>query len=558
MNLVGKFKLNGILYGIGIKEDKYYVGRVKDKKIYTYLSDNEKIVISSILDQLTPGRDLVEVTSVTIEDRIYKTYYNPSKSMFLFNPKPNESDLKFLNSTYNNQSEYLFNNNVNQTNNYFKRLVKLGKKTVVVILSSAFLLGNAQVVKADTNANLIDDNKFINIVDDTINYDISSDELDDGLVVEYPSEKDLSNLDVNTLSIEDVRKLVNSAITGNINLSEQEKSLMLSNSTIILDNYKYMDLALILDNLNTLKIVYNQEEKQHETWNTGISGTYNWYLNEIDFYNVTNLEEVDITVFVHEMYHMLQTYDGSYSSFFVEGTNALAVDEYLGTEYSYAENRNVIKLLGEIIDKEVIKQYYFTGDFTGIRKALLDIIPDYELVWKFVGLCYQFDCTSYQDVNKNKIVEQLNNVLATYYEAKYGKSIDDDLVALLYYNSNSFLQKVGELNDIQPDLRGNIMEIKDPSIINPSKVNDNYKIVIDYENIDVSKNIDHYEGWSRDEALKNGAINSVDGEDVVIYNDAYIDKLTNKVMIPVYRPTFNFKTIELDSSNRYLDTQLKK
>ena len=142
MEIIGKFKLNNIIYGIGMKENKYYVGKIKDNKLYTFLTDEEKKVVNFILDQLTPGNDLVEVTPVTVSNRVYSTFYNSSKKIFLFKPFPNENDLKYLNSIYNNQKEYLYNTAFNKENNYFKRFVKLGKKIVVVLLSSAFFLSS--------------------------------------------------------------------------------------------------------------------------------------------------------------------------------------------------------------------------------------------------------------------------------------------------------------------------------------------------------------------------------------------------------------------------------
>ena len=538
MKIVGKFKLNDIVYGIGIKDNKYFVGRIKDDKLYTFLTDEEKNVVNLILDRLTPGSDLVEVTPVMIEDRIYKTYYNPSKSMFLFNPKPNESDLKFLNSTYNNQSEYLFNNNVNQTNNYFKRLVKLGKKTVVVILSSAFLLGNAQVVKADTNASEFNTIQVIH-----------NDELDNSLISEYINEE-LPKLEVDLLTRYDVQDLVYTAIKNNTNLSIDEKILLLKYSTIVLDNYKYMDLARVLNSLNKLTIHYYSFNFTDSVWQVSLSGTCNSFTNEIKFYNVENFEQVSKKVFAHEVCHLFQpTFKNEYSSFFVEGTNSITVEDYFGTDRSYEDNNKIIRLLGEIIGKDVIKQYYFVGDLNVIKEALLAIIPDQALVDKFISLTHQFDSTSYQEDQHQLINRQMRNILATFYEAKYNRKIEDDLVALYYYNEKEFVKKM-DSGEMSQGYDGYVSVEENPHIVNKREKDEKYGFTITYNKID------HYDAIDREDAIEQGIIAQDNGEDILIFTDCYINKLTNKVMVPVVK-TFD-KKFEFNETNRYLNSTLSR
>lgn len=547
MEIVGKFKLNNIIYGIGVKNNKYFTGRIKDGKLYTFLTEEEKNIINLILDQLTPGRDIVEVTPVTIKDNTYKTYYNVSKNIFLFNPVPNERDLKFLNSTYNNQNEYLFNNNFVQTNNYFKRLVKLGKKTIVVLLSSAFLLSNAQVVKADTNVNQINENKLVNVVDDTLNYDISGDELDDNLVNEYINDE-LSKLDVNSLTRVDVQDLVTNAIYGNANLSEEEKKLVLKYSTVVLDNYKYMDLSRVLNSLNKLTIVYNPFSYTNPVLQAGVAGMCNLYENKIDFYHVENLEQVVESVFAHEVCHLFQNLNGEYTSFFIEGTNSLTVNEYCCEDTSYSDNKNIIGFLGEIIDKDLIKQYYFAGNLNGIRNALYEIVPDYTLVERFISLTRQFDETSIRGNNRKILMAQMKNILATFYEAKYNRKIEDDLVALYYYNEKSFIKKIAP-DDITQYSDYYIKEKKQPNIINKTENDDKYDFTVIYNKID------HYDAIDRETAIEQGIIVHENGEDILPFA-GYVDPLTNKVVMP--STSVSSKKLELDNTNRYVNSDLTR
>ena len=139
MKIVGKFKLGRNIYAIVLKNDKYRVGRLEGNLVNYNLSDEEKKVITVIVDKLLPKNNGIKIISLKINNTVYDI--NVCDNICMFNPVPNESDLIILNNIFNSQSECVYAGSfLNKDNKFIKRFLKLGKRTLLVLLSSTMLL----------------------------------------------------------------------------------------------------------------------------------------------------------------------------------------------------------------------------------------------------------------------------------------------------------------------------------------------------------------------------------------------------------------------------------
>lgn len=544
MQLIGKFKLNNIIYGIGINNDKYYVGKLKNNKLYTYLSDDEKTLVNYILDSLTPNKNIIEVTSVTLNDNQYKLFFNYGKNIFLFNPTNNINDLSLLNCMFNNQNEYvsLQKDNINNKS-YFKRLVKAGKKTILVFLSSTFMLSNASVVKADVlDANKVDETKLVNIVDTNVTYDVSTDFLDDDFIYELPEVSyNYEQEDLVTFN------RLKAAVNQNSNLKQEEKDLINQNLDIIMENKEFLNYPMVMSRLRTLKVEYTPKSKFYDVWNTKIAGEYYPNDNLIKIYKSTSLNDENKETFVHEFYHSLQ--NNVNNSFIIEALNSMCVNEYYGYDGSYEDRKEVIRLLSLVVGNDSLRQLNFNYSDELLVSILTNIIPDESLAENFLAHTYLYSSMDANTEKAKNLLSYMKDTISTYYEAKYNKNMDDDLLALMLKDKNEFAKRVGELNGIPSNYDISIIWTNEPNLIKRDSAIKNYSANL--LATDPDNKISHYNALDREEAQLMGYLN--DGK---LDFNCYVDKTTGKIMIPVYEE--QIITFEINESNRYLNNGIKR
>lgn len=108
--------------------------KVNDEKV----SEKNRSVLYEVLNALTAGDNLLEVCNIRYSDRDYAIYKDSDKNIFL--PIPfDPAIIFFLNKTFNAQSDFVNYNGYNLKDS-FKRLVKIGKQTVVVLLATSICL----------------------------------------------------------------------------------------------------------------------------------------------------------------------------------------------------------------------------------------------------------------------------------------------------------------------------------------------------------------------------------------------------------------------------------
>ena len=595
MKIIAKFKLGKVMYVIVLKNNKYKVGRLTNNIVNYNLSNQEKTLITHVINGILPNNFKTILFPIKVNGNKYDV--SVSNGIYEFYPVPNMDDLKVLNNLLNNQNEFVyFGKNSNTDSNYVKRFVNLGKKTVLVLLSATILLSSTSCMKSDIEeqfnddkeiiSELPDDDKIITIIDEPSLENeeidvIEIDELTNEVVEEIQNDFDNKEKEIevalntdnitetleteNNISEENIVKQYNfndflEAVNSNPNLTEAEKNHILSCSFIFEDNYGYYTYENILKSLGTLKVEYTSEKIG------SLGGTYTSGKNLIKMYDSTCYEDASFEVFSHEFSHLIQASNNycttNYNTFLDEGTNEIATIEYYYADEknppsnSYSFQCSIVRALSLILGDDIIKKYYNFNDTREIEQALYKIYPDEERVTKFLDMLVyyqnlQLDVTYARESNNEEVFKEIENYvkqeLRFYYETKYQRSVEDDLLMLYFVDYDGLVEKIKTLYNVEEAESYTIMMREKPNIISTAKRDVNYTLEFQ-SNYTIGYDVESYED------CLNGGLIDEEGNTYIV--GLIIDKENNQVLRPHYG--LNSFEIEMNDANRYVSDNLSR
>lgn len=239
----------------------------------------------------------------------------------------------------------------------------------------------------------------------------------------------------------------------------------------VFDEYhQYMNLELVKERLQKLKIVYNKESNEEDE---SIAGTFNRETSEINMYGVESEEELEKKLFkietlYHELFHLLQ--DEKDYSYLTELSNEAftretirrmvkygLLDEELikrpyGYEFGVGYDRHMYLFynLAEMLPRETLCILQFRKDENSAVKALMEIDKnDLKSMEQLRANCLvellgnlEFDKKAkYRYVNEEKNILDLLNY---YYKEKNGIQIGADLPSALI-NMNEYVNVDDEI-----------------------------------------------------------------------------------------------------------------
>lgn len=596
MVVIGKFKLGSKTYAILDNNGKYLVGRLNKGKVSFKFNNEEKILIKEVIKRIIPVNDGVKLVPVTVNGNKYDIRFDRSTNVFMFSPEPNTNDLSILNNIFNNQHLEVYLGFIDKNNAYIKRFIKLGKKTLLVLLSSSILLSTTSCMKNDIEEQLdndidieyeevldnIEDDKLINIIEEEPNIEIEViDELDqdyleevqnslDNNVKEEKVEEVQENFDNNIKEDVELEEIgdkednfdfskIEEAINSNPNLSEEEKNVVLSCPEIFEDGYGYYNNDNLMEKLKSFQIKYINEI------NGTTGGTYNLYDNVIKIYKTDRFSYEYNSVLTHEFCHLIQDtntpdfIDFSWSAFLLEGVNVITNNEYYGNgsksyDNAYPFNVKCVKSLCEILGSDVIKEYNYYLNADKIIESLTLLDNNYEKAATLIDYLNTYwslylgnDSIEY-DIKD--IEDIITNELSYYYEIKFNRSVDDDLIMLYYLDSALFREKAGETFEISDEYSDVVNEISSKGVINPRLMNEPYVFEVEKDPVLIG-----YDGIPLNEAIENGLVLE-DGS--TFFADCYIDYENNMFMRAMYSYDDTKITFEINESNRYLNNDLSR
>ncbi len=357
-----------------------------------------------------------------------------------------------------------------------------------------------------------------------------------GIVINHLSQKKRNHLEtlkrielsINSTN-EDVYNSINNALRINSYLNDKERNIISSYSWVFLNNKNNIDLEYFIKCLSTLKIVYDINEKC-ENGTVSVNGSYNTEKNTITFYHSNNIDDVELSTFTHEMFHVMQKIcKTDYNSFLIETVNTIFNEEYTGTHEnsSYTSYYNFTKMLIEIIGKEPFRKYECYTDITPIINELVNIDGSEREAYNLLCNldCYKnlieqikYDGSYFDNIkitNLEKLNKDIINQISNYYEKKYNRIIENDLIMLYYYDYSKFCSKLCErLND---------------SNSNVTLVNNNIDYFIDNYCTNLIVSIESYAKVKCINIDKDGVSNIKD-EDSLKYTYSYIIDESNRYL----------------------------
>lgn len=530
METILKFKYDNKDYALVKDNDEFIMGYFDNDIFNSHLLEEEKKLISLVLSQITPSNNLLKLKPIVWDDKSYDMYVDLKTNFRLFSPIPESSVLSKLNLIFNNQSDILYLGSTNKEQ-YIQKLVKVGRKTVIILITATTILSTIPRVNA------------------------------------YAYEKTLPTKTLNISAQSDMIYFFQKAIQDNPNLSMEEKNMLLNNSNYIKDNQAYMDFNRLINTFSSIKGYDNVDQNK---LNNGIQGSY--YAKDNTFYIYTNDENKKKFTITHEMLHATQDILGhpNFNSFFVESTNVLYNNEYFGNDYSYdtsyAENIEMAKAIVEIIGSKPFMQYQNTTDESYIINALQAIIPDdekaqtlsndlrnYISLWKQIKIVNQPDVNNLI-LNAKNTKQEITQLIGEYYEAKYQRPIESDLLMQYYLNRENFNQLIATQYNVNYDSKFLNNYLTTPEL--KYYFNSAYTKERNGITIKIPKDIvEEYKTCSIKSALVNQLVEEVDGKYVA--TDERVTILPdNTVKYPTLSPS-GYQEIRIDDTNRIVDTLQK-
>lgn len=646
--IVGKFIVNGKVFVITRVNNKFWVGKKENSKINYDLSNLDKKIAFKVLEGITPQGKERFIINTAVNGKTFDVYFQRESKTYSFKPLPSTLDLSKLNRIFNNQNEFCLSGNF-KNSNFYKRLVKFGKQTVVVAFVASLNLGLATSILSDVKTQFINDK--VNVTEQEVSLqvldnassieDIIPDDFTDLTKVQLTDEmvdsdsllSDLSNvadeaLDNEALATGDIPEDANMAPDnffdefegGYGNEENLDSDIKIGNVSDYADMYKSLPNILGEERLNKIKhyldanpyltdaekefffsnkeflsyakLSLNEEDLKrfadlkiiyHPESNGFIEGTYSdksyfengnlVYDDVIDIYNASNFEVSSEGVLNHEYSHFIEFLSSNFnaskvspSSFFMEGINTIYTNEFFGVQnkhegYDQSSYNEflvpVIHTLMEIVGTEVVEKIYTENSMDYVVAELEKIVPDKNMIDTFLDDTYSYGQMELSEERGSELQEDLQRKIieeiSAFYEAKYGKKAEDDLLVSYYLNfdnlNSNWFAAVGleENEDNTFNMRMKTLKSA-PYYVNPKYNKNPRKYIFD------APTAHHFEYYTyeKDDLLSYAQLNGwdiVDG-DVVIPEGVKVSE-NGEFLVP-YIAFSDYQEFIIDDNNRYI------
>ncbi len=437
MQVLIKFDYNNKNYLVS-KEDGKILFKVNNSLDITL---EDKRVFNKVINSLVPTKaDFIH--RIRFNNTYLDIFKDKVKGIYMFTPF-NKDILEKFNTTFNNQNEYFAINFDIKNNGFYKRIVNIGSKVVVVLLSINLSLTLTPVVDASNNL-VSNDENVVSIIE--VEEEFKKNNVDNEIVENVTTNSDISSEQKKEEKGADIHSLMIRALLKNPNMLPEEKVTFYNMEAFIEDNLNRIDLETYFNLVKTVDFTYKGDD-----W---YAGAYYFGCNFIDYSNVKNISEVDASTLTHELLHMFQPANND--SILVEAVNTIINNDYFITneiayDSAYRDIVNYIRTLMDIIGVEPFRTFEFTGDKTEIMKSLYKIIPDEKVCSNFMETLSLYHSIRYsKGSNFSDNLEELNMELMAnlneFYKAKYGKEMETNpLISMRFrmFSSEDIIEYFG-------------------------------------------------------------------------------------------------------------------
>ena len=239
-----------------------------------------------------------------------------------------------------------------------------------------------------------------------------------------------------------------------------------------------MNIRLITERLNSLKITYDYEEKGKKIgiFSDSVGGAYLPELNHMYFEGVKDFSEVDWRVAIHEFGHVFQISSSGDTAEYtdvifqrevlrrlIERGEVEAKEEYFDangklTNFGLGYNKKTKKmyLVLNLVGIEERKRYMYQTDENVLAEGLMSIDNNQgsqegkeNRAYRVIELFEDNDNFDIEDLDKsieedNKRKKEFFDLMDYYYQLKYGKKVTEDLNSIVAF-SNKHTFNFGEI-----------------------------------------------------------------------------------------------------------------
>lgn len=466
MKEILKFRIQDIEYCVFKHQSSFLCGkRIKNKLFGVDLK--ERNLIQQVVRKIFSTQKITFLECLYRKEKTFVHFVNASGFSFFYQLKnnsykiPSLEDQEELNYLFNHQSCYLASTSVGKEKiaNCFERIVRVGKLVLVVSIACCctFLLKGDQIVLDDTiNDEVIDVENLENALKET-DVENAFPQVNEALTDASVQAPSFETEVLEQLSLEDIQLLLNS----NNKLSFEEKALFLMSPDLFLDNLSFYDTKTLVDRLTNLYVIYepgfSEDGSQAKFFHEGP------YKNAMVVYGAKDFQSANHRMMHHEFCHSLTNYDGmDYGVGLYEILNVMMNNEYFGAaagvypndlyDRTYSWLRNEMYFLSEILDVDVLRKYHANANPKIIMDALMEIVPNEEMArrffadFDFINLYHRNLLSESEDytLTYEEKRRDLLELLTFYYQTKYQKTVQDNLVLMFYLDPEGVLSSVKE------------------------------------------------------------------------------------------------------------------
>lgn len=407
--IIARFNYENKIFCISLSKDRKIKYSYLDDKGETYFDlkkDEIELVTDVFKMLLVDEKNSSYVRDEKINNNAYQIFYDPKTKNYFWKSNTGELDVKdniFFNMKYNNMPSVVYSYKDNF--DLWKRIESdLGKeyrkevfdrkrkKFVSILVNAGLSLTFITSIAIMINGYNFGINSINEIKPETSIVEVAETQYTTPAIIEATDEEIESIKEENNYSWEKIKQ----AIESNPNLSGEEKAFLYKLQFVFDENHQYMNLDMVIARLETLEIKYIAG---YDKESNGSKGLYNSNDNKIKYYYVNSFKEVNINVFLHEFFHVLQ---GSSSRFLKELSNEVftrevirrlhtmgELDEFnimIKTDevYNYGDGYDdyifIYYYLAELFSQEDLQRYQFECDENYLISSL-EITKDTNLVW---------------------------------------------------------------------------------------------------------------------------------------------------------------------------------
>lgn len=427
--IVAQFNYKDKDYVFYIKNNKINFGYIDNNVIKNDLTDSEKAMMTEALPKIIPNKssNIYKVGETKYNKKVFqifldkvsgiKLFYQIRNNEYLF---PDYEDLVYLNCKFNHQMILKEEN---------KKIRKPMRKKYTKYITIAGVIVSVTCVAS-----------IINLASSLNDYNYTND-----YIVEY-------NI-TTPCYYEDIESLIN----NNVNLSQEEKNLLLCNPNFFTENKEFIDMSNMTKVLNDLSIDYDRDNQLNYNIPFNASGAYFPDKHDIVIFS-NSFKEASKDTILHEFCHCFSNSFSSLGHGLKEAVTETMQNEYFGdfcsVRESYDLEKDALKALCEIVGVDVFRQFHFSGHIKFVIDALKETINDEE---KAIELISAIDDITIYSNEINEIKQNENYYRATieetqenltnnnkkiyglikeYFEEKYDYPMEEDENMMVYLGDN--------------------------------------------------------------------------------------------------------------------------